>query len=348
MLKYSLSFFMVLIFLFGCDSGSSFTQETTPNVAPIANAGADQNINTATAVTLDGSASSDMDSDSLSYIWSFTTQPEESNATLSDTHAINPSFVADVEGLYVLSLIVNDGVADSMADTVTITATADEFRTIIFDDFNDTNQTLWLKADWANGDPFYNAWCPEQIDINNSILTLTLEQKDCHSYTHASGEYRTVNTYKYGKYTARFQASDVNGTISSLFVYTGPAEGTEWDEIDIEILGKDATKVQFNYWRNGHEHPATFDLGFDASLAMHTYAFVWHPDYIEWYVDDLLMYTVTENNNSDSDSLPVNAAKIIINLWAATGIDSWSGAYTDNTTVQTLYDYVKYEEFIAN
>jgi endo-1,3-1,4-beta-glycanase ExoK len=223
--------------------------------------------------------------------------------------------------------------------------TAEEFRTLLLDDFTENNQTLWQKADWANGDPFYSAWCPEQIDFNESLLTITLEQKDCHAYTHASGEYRTLNTYKYGKYTAKFQASDVNGTISSLFVYTGVSEGTEWDEIDIEILGKDTTKVQFNYWRNGHEHPILFDLGFDASLATHTYSFVWHQDYIKWYVDDQLIHTVTQNNNSDNDSLPINAGKIIINLWAATGIDSWSGTYIDNSTAKAYYDYVKYEEF---
>ena len=33
--------------------------------------------------------------------------------------------------------------------------------------------------------------------------------------------------------------------------YTGPSEGKPWDEIDIEFLGKDTTKVQFNYFTHG-------------------------------------------------------------------------------------------------
>lgn len=229
-----------------------------------------------------------------------------------------------------------------------LNSSTDNFRTLFFDDFNDYNTTLWQKANWANGNPFYNGWCPDQLLFADGNLTLTLEQKACNTKTHASGEYQSLATYQYGRYTARFKASDVNGTISSLFVYTGPSAtpSTEWDEIDIEILGKDPTKVQFNYWRNGHEHPVLMDLGFDASAAMHTYSFVWHKDYIEWYVDGQLIHRVIENNKSDNDSLPINAAKIMLNLWAGTGIDSWSGAYEDNTTVQTVYDYVSFEEFI--
>jgi len=228
----------------------------------------------------------------------------------------------------------------------TTTITVDEFKPSMEDYFTYFDTTIWQKADWANGDPFYNGWCPEQINFDtDEILTIKLEKKDCNLKTHSSGEYRTYDTFKYGRYTTKFQASDVNGTISSLFTYTGANEGTAWDEIDIEILGKDPSKVQVNYWRDGHEHPIILDLGFDASEDMHTYSFIWHQDYIKWYVDDILVYTVTENNLNDNDSLPVNAGKIMINLWAGTGIDSWSGSYEDNTTVEVYYDFVRFEEF---
>ena len=40
-----------------------------------------------------------------------------------DPTAVNPSFVADVEGSYTATLIVNDGALDSGPDTVAITAT---------------------------------------------------------------------------------------------------------------------------------------------------------------------------------------------------------------------------------
>ncbi len=215
--------------------------------------------------------------------------------------------------------------------------------TVIDDNFDTYDTNIWMKSDWANGNPFYSGWCPEQIAFASGQVTLSLEEKSCHNLTHASGEYRTKETYQYGRYTANFKASNVNGVISSFFTYTGPAEGTEWDEIDVEILGKDSTKLQVNYWRNGKEHPVIIDLGFDASEAMHKYSFIWHPEYITWYVDDILVHTVRENNLNNDDSLPVNPSKLMMNIWAGTGIDSWSGLYTDGTNAQSIYDSVKFE-----
>ncbi|MCR4321626.1 MAG: PKD domain-containing protein, partial [Candidatus Brocadiaceae bacterium] len=94
--------------------------ETAQNSAPVANAGADQTVYVGNTVTLDGSGSTDVDGDLLTYSWAFTTKPDGSTATLSGTTTVNPTFTVDKAGTYVVSLIVNDGTVDSTADTVTI------------------------------------------------------------------------------------------------------------------------------------------------------------------------------------------------------------------------------------
>jgi len=94
------------------------------NQPPTADAGADQNVPTAATVQLDGSASSDPESDPLTYSWSLTT-PAGSTASLSDPNIVNPTFVADVDGDYVATLVVNDGTSDSAPDSATITATTE-------------------------------------------------------------------------------------------------------------------------------------------------------------------------------------------------------------------------------
>lgn len=94
----------------------------TQNSAPMAHAGADQNVTTGTLVTLDGSASSDADGDLLSFTWSFISKPDGSQVTLSDTNAAKPNFIPDMDGDYVIRLVVHDGLASSNPDTVTITA----------------------------------------------------------------------------------------------------------------------------------------------------------------------------------------------------------------------------------
>ncbi|MDF1883161.1 hypothetical protein JHD49_04345 [Sulfurimonas sp. SAG-AH-194-C21] len=90
------------------------------NSVPVANAGDNQSLSKFSTVSLSGSTSSDADGDVITYAWSFTTKPSESNATLSDKSIVNPSFIADIAGAYVISLVVNDSKIDSVADTVLI------------------------------------------------------------------------------------------------------------------------------------------------------------------------------------------------------------------------------------
>lgn len=92
------------------------------NVAPVANAGTAQNVVAGTAVTLDGSASSDANGDALTYAWTLTSKPAGSNAALSSTTSAKPNFTADVAGTYVATLTVNDGKLTSTAVTATVTA----------------------------------------------------------------------------------------------------------------------------------------------------------------------------------------------------------------------------------
>ena len=68
----------------------------TGNRAPVANAGPDQTVALLAAVTLNGSGSSDPDGNALTFTWSFISRPLSSAATLSDVHAVMPTFVADV------------------------------------------------------------------------------------------------------------------------------------------------------------------------------------------------------------------------------------------------------------
>jgi len=93
------------------------------NSAPVANAGTSQTVVVGTTVTLTGAASTDANSDSLSYKWTLTTKPTGSTATLSSTTGVSPTLKVDIIGTYVASLIVNDGKVDSAVATVPITVT---------------------------------------------------------------------------------------------------------------------------------------------------------------------------------------------------------------------------------
>ncbi len=90
------------------------------NGAPVANAGPDGTVRVGERATLSGAASSDPDGNPLTYAWAFTSRPAGSAAALSGATNVNPSFVADRAGNYIVQLVVNDGTVSSVAASVTI------------------------------------------------------------------------------------------------------------------------------------------------------------------------------------------------------------------------------------
>jgi len=79
--------------------------QSTP---PIAEAGPDQSVSVGALVQLDGTGSSDVDGDPLTFRWTLTARPPNSNATFDDDSVATPSFGADVQGNYIAALVVSD------------------------------------------------------------------------------------------------------------------------------------------------------------------------------------------------------------------------------------------------
>ena len=113
------------------------------NQPPVALAGDDQVVAVDDTVVLDGSSSFDADLDELSYSWGFVSWPEGSETELLEPTSAVASFTADVEGEYVISLVVNDGFADSEPDYVTIEVIAvHEAVVMVLDDISGVVSTL--------------------------------------------------------------------------------------------------------------------------------------------------------------------------------------------------------------
>lgn len=88
------------------------------NLAPLAGAGPDQSVPARANVTLDGTGSFDAQGSPLTYAW---TQTAGTPVTLSSTTAARPTFRApSTDTTLRFSLVVNDGIASSVAATVTV------------------------------------------------------------------------------------------------------------------------------------------------------------------------------------------------------------------------------------
>lgn len=201
-------------------------------------------------------------------------------------------------------------------------------------DFDYHDSGKFDMANWSNGGMFNCTFTPNNIRFQGGQMAITID-RNWQGYT--AGEYRTKNYYGYGLFQVNMKPIKNPGVVSSFFTYTGPSDGTRWDEIDIEFLGKDTTKVQFNYYTNGQgNHEYLYNLGFDASQSFHTYGFDWKQGSITWYVDGKAVYTATRD-------IPSTPGKIMMNAWNGSGVDDWLQAYNGRTGITAYYDWASYD-----
>lgn len=211
-----------------------------------------------------------------------------------------------------------------------------ESATVVADFRNGETPVFFASDGWGNGSCFDCGWYKQNTSFDGGVLNLTIDKDYTGRYNYSAAEYRTADFYSYGYYETSMQAIKNDGVVSSFFTYTGPSDNNPWDEIDIEILGKDTTKVQFNYYTNGvGNHEYMYDLGFDASEGFHTYGFDWQPDHITWYVDGKAVYTAYNN-------IPSTPGKIMMNVWPGTGVDDWLKPFDGKTPLTARYQWVTY------
>ncbi len=113
------------------DAAGNISEQTEHTILaqepPVADAGADRNVETGELVFLNGSSSFDQDGDLITYDWSiewdFEAKPLDSLLTdqdIGNRNTSSPNFIPDVDGIYVFRLIVNDSHTDSEPDFVEI------------------------------------------------------------------------------------------------------------------------------------------------------------------------------------------------------------------------------------
>ncbi len=172
--------------------------------------------------------------------------------------------------------------------------------------------------------------------------------------TFLGAEVRSVATLTYGRVRARMRLAKGSAVVSSLVTIYTPWPADNWNELDIECLGKDPTSVQFNTMVYTGALPApstpvapTADpliqaLGFDSSSEFHEYQIEWTPEGAVFSVDDIPAYTWTER--IDLMTLPQN---VLLTIWASSSA-TWAGA-VDETTLgaSSVVDWIELYQYGA-
>jgi hypothetical protein len=174
----------------------------------VSDAGPDQAVSTNGLVQLDGGASFDANSDSITYSWSLTDSPTFSTAVLSDSSVVDPTFVANVAGSYVAQLIVTDVHGSGSTDTVEIFATAASSNILPVADAGADQTTVpdeFVVLDGSasfdgNNDPLVFHW-----------LLIEIPAASAASVSDPGAEYPIFFADVSGRYVAQLVVSDAVG-----------------------------------------------------------------------------------------------------------------------------------------
>jgi endo-1,3-1,4-beta-glycanase ExoK len=162
-------------------------------------------------------------------------------------------------------------------------------------------------------------------------------------------EMRSRDTLTYGKVESRVRFAKGSGVVSSLVLIYTPWPADDWNELDVEYLGRYTDRVQSNvqvYTGPPKTPPVTTSVtpaqytesltsAFDPSADFHVYTMEWTPAEVRFLVDDELKRSW--NTRIDLLKLPQN---ILLTIWASNAA-GWAGPIeADSAPTQADYDWI--------
>lgn len=127
------------------------------------------------------------------------------------------------------------------------------------------------------------------------------------------------------------KASLPSGTSTSFYVHNGPYDTpsdagryyNDHNEIDVEFIGKDTTKVQTNYFsrpkiagaNSGSGNEELHDLGFDAAKEFAAYSFKWTHGNIDWFVNGRRIRSAYWQSSRPVPLQSYSTVRFVANIW---------------------------------
>lgn len=229
-------------------------------------------------------------------------------------------------------------------------ATTDPFQLLWQDDFDSFDGSRWQLQTFS-WDGNLAQFSTQNVSVANSILSIHLTPEPSDTVKPYRGvEMRSLSTITYGKVEARVRFAKGSGVVSGLVLIYTPWPADDWNEIDIEHLGKTNAAVQLNcqvYTGPPTTPPVTqsvtptqdpqmVTLGFDAEADFHVYTIEWTPIDVRFKADGALLRTWS--GEIARMKLPQN---ILFTIWASSTA-SWAGALTSSSTPTTAdIDWIK-------
>jgi len=178
----------------------------------------------------------------------------------------------------------------------------------------------------------------------NKILILFLLSLSIQLFgkEYKGAEYRTFSTFLYGRFEVSMMPANRVGVISSFFTYHEITTTADWNEIDIENIGRYDDMIQFNPITRGQiNHARNEPIIFNQYEEFHTYAFEWTPEYVAWFIDSVEVHRQT---GTHIEGLNLSQ-KIMMNIWNPE-YTNWVGEWSDySLPTFAQYDWVSYSSY---
>lgn len=191
---------------------------------------------------------------------------------------------------------------------------------------------------------YHSKW--ESSIIHDTIFQN--EAKDTFKFSKEiwGAELRARQPSKYGRFECRMKGAKGDGVVSSFFTYhaipDGPLQRPHWNEIDIELIGKNTDTLNLNIFIPGALQDATEEkVPINFLEEFHVYSFEWTPDYISWFLDGKLIRTAKPH----FAKALTHPQTIMMNIWPATWKE-WGTFSPSSLPTYAIYDYVKYYEYL--
>jgi len=177
-------------------------------------------------------------------------------------------------------------------------------------------------------------------------ITMGLAAHLVNAKVYKGAEVYSNDAYVYGRYEIRMRVANASGVLSTFFTYKNGSEvgNTFWEEIDIEVFGKNnATQWQSNIIL-GSSRPTlqaeqTHTANASLADAYHTYVVEWTPDYVAWFLDGVEVRRITGTSTVTSLT---NAQSLRFNLWSSESVP-WVGAWDES--VLPVYQFINYIDY---
>jgi beta-glucanase (GH16 family) len=230
------------------------------------------------------------------------------------------------------------------------------FTLVFRDDFDTLNLARWqlMTHSWDGNLALFSTTAAQVQDgeLRLSLTTAPSGTVDSGgaSKSFLGAEVRSRDTLDYGRVRARARFARGSAAVSALVTIYTPWPASNWNELDIECLGKDPANVQFNamvYTGPPMTPPVTTSvtptqfpqivaLGFDPSADFHEYTIEWTPSGARFLVDDEVRHTW--NTRIELMGLPQNT---LLTIWASSSV-GWAGAVNETTgQAVATYDWVE-------